>query len=113
MAVSYWFEAMAGGSPSFIQGQNYSYCPYVLSDARNGRNGLSIPSSVIPGDLVLYDWGYDGTYDHIGIFEAWVGGSTFTALEGNTSTSDNSNGGEVMRRERSTTGQATTFVRVA
>jgi hypothetical protein len=113
MAVTYWFEVDAGGSPSFSKGVNYAYCPYVVSDARNGRNGLSIPSTVIPGDLVLYDWGYDGTYDHIGIFESWVGGSTFTALEGNTSTSDNSNGGEVQRRQRSTTGQATTFVRVA
>lgn len=113
MAVTYWFEHSAGGSPSFSQGVNYAYCPYVVSDARNGRNGLSIPSSVIPGDLVLYDWQSDGTYDHIGIFEAWTGGSSFTAIEGNTSTSDNSNGGEVQRRQRSTTGQATTFVRVA
>jgi hypothetical protein len=87
----------------------------VISDARNGRNGLFIPSSVIPGDLVLYNWdgGPDGEYDHIGIFEDWVSGSTFTAIEGNTSTSDNSNGGEVMRRQRSATAQTTTFVRVA
>jgi len=110
---TYCYEVDAGGSPSFTKGVNYAYCPYVVSDARNGRNGLSIPSSVMPGDLVVYDWAYDGTYDHIGIFEAWVGGSTFTAIEGNTSTSDNSNGGEVQRRQRSTTGQATTFVRVA
>jgi hypothetical protein len=115
MAVSYWFEAMAGGSPSFSQGQNYSYCPYVISDARNGRNGLFIPSSVIPGDLVLYNWdgGPDGEYDHIGIFEDWVSGSTFTAIEGNTSVDNDSNGGAVMRRQRSTTAQTTTFVRVA
>jgi hypothetical protein len=113
MAVTYWFEAMGGGSPSFVQGQNYAYCPYVVSDARNGRNGLSVPATVVAGDLVLFDWARDGTYDHIGIFEGWVGGSTFTAIEANTSTSDNSNGGEVMRRQRDTTGQATTFVRVA
>jgi hypothetical protein len=113
--VSYCFEVDAGGSPSFTKGQNYAYVPYVVSDGRNNRNGLSIPSSVIPGDLVTYNWdgGPDGEYDHIGIFEAWVGGSTFTAIEGNTSSSSNSNGGEVQRRQRSTTAQTTTFVRVA
>ena len=113
--VTYCFEVDAGGSPSFVKGQNYAYCPDVVSDARNGRNGLSTSASPIPGDLVLYDWGFDGTYDHIGIFEGWAQGSTstFTAIEGNTSLSDNSNGGEVMRRTRRVPDQATTFVRVA
>ena len=115
-AVTYWFEVDAGGSPSFDKNQaRYAYVPYVVDDARDNRFGLSIPSSVIPGDLVTYNWdgGPDGTYDHIGIFEGWVGGSTFTAIEGNTSVNSDSNGGEVMRRQRSTTGQTTTFIRVA
>lgn len=115
MFCTYCYEVDGGGSPSFIRGQNYAYCPYVISDARANRNGLSVPSSVVPGDLVLYNWdgGPDGEYDHIGIFEGWTGGSTFTAIEGNTSASNNSNGGEVQRRQRSTTDQTTTFVRVA
>jgi hypothetical protein len=114
---TYCVEVHAGGSPSFVKGVNYAYCPYIVSDARNHRNGLSVPSSPIPGDLVVYAWGSSGAsteeFDHVGFFEAWVGGSTFTAIEGNTSTSNNSNGGEVMRRQRSTTGQGTEFVRVA
>jgi hypothetical protein len=115
MFVTYCYEVEAGGSPSFAKGSSYAYVPYVVSDARNGRYGLSVTNSPVPGDLVCYDWGFDGTYDHIGIFEAWAegSGSTFTAIEGNTSLGNDSNGGQVMRRTRSTPEQATTFVRVA
>ena len=101
-------------SGSFKRGSYYSYVPYVVSDARAGRRGLTVTSSPKAGDLVCYDWSWDGEYDHIGIFEDWAPGSgEFTAIEGNTSTSDNSNGGQVMRRTRSKYEQATVFVRVA
>lgn len=113
MFVSHCFEVEAGGSPSFAKGQRYAYVPYIVTDARNQRYGLSITQSPVPGDLVCYDWSVsDGTYDHVGIFEAWASGS-FTAIEGNTSTSNNSNGGEVQRRTRRTTDAAIVFVRVA
>jgi hypothetical protein len=112
---SYCYEIEAGGSPSFDKGDNYAYVPYIVSDARNGRNGLSVTSSPVAGDMVCYDWGFDGTYDHVGLFEGWGegSGSTFTAIEGNTSLDNNSNGGEVMRRTRRVPDQATVFVRVA
>jgi len=115
---SYCYEVEAGGNPSFDPAAaHYAYCPYIVSDARNGRNGLSIPSSPIRGDLVVYAWGSSGAsteeFDHVGFFEAWVSGSTFTAIEGNTSVDNDSNGGQVMRRQRTTTGQGTVFVRVA
>ena len=42
-----------------------------------------------------------------------MGTGTFNAIEGNTSVSNNSNGGEVMRRARSTPQQGTVFVRVS
>jgi hypothetical protein len=117
MFVTWCYETAdaARSSPSFTRGQSYAYVPYVVSDARNGRNGLSVTSTPIPGDLVCYDWARDGEFDHIGFFEDWSppSPSTFTAIEGNTSTSDNSNGGEVMRRTRDTRDQATVFVRVA
>jgi hypothetical protein len=108
-----WCYETKGDSPSFVRGSRYAYVPYIVSDARGGRYGLSVASSPIAGDLVCYDWQRDGEYDHVGLFEAWTGGSSFTAIEGNTSTSNNSNGGEVMRRTRSTGGQGTVFVRVA
>jgi hypothetical protein len=117
MFVTWCFELasadMGTDSPSFVRGSRYSYCPYVVSDARAGRYGLRTTDDPIPGDVVVYDWSYDTVYDHIGIFEKWVGNGVFHAIEGNTSYSSNSNGGEVMRRERSKSGQGTCFVRVA
>jgi len=88
--------------------------PYLVSDARAGRYGLSTTDEPIPGDCVAYDWSFDGTYDHVGLFEAWTPGSgtEFTACEGNTSTSNDSNGGQVMRRTRNRGAQGTVFVRV-
>ena len=111
MAVCHWFTVEGGGSPSFKQASRYSYCPYVLHDAQAYRNGLSVTSDPTPGDVVLFDWGYDGVPDHIGIFEDGSP-SSFTCLEGNTSTSNNSNGGEVMRRTRRSSDAKITFVRV-
>jgi hypothetical protein len=110
--VTWCFEVGAGGSDSFAKGSYYSYVPYVVSDARNGRRGLSATSTPIPGDLVCYDWQGDGTFDHIGIFKS---GSyyEFHAIEGNTSTSNQSNGGQVMDRARSQGDANIVFVRVA
>lgn len=51
-----------------------------------------------PGDIAIYNWD-GGPPDHIGIVESGDGGS-FTAVEGNTSVGADSDGGEVMRRER-------------
>jgi hypothetical protein len=100
-------------SPSFAKGSRYSYCPYVVTDARNQNNGLKTTDDPQPGDLVVYDWAFDTIYDHIGLFEKWTGSGQFDAIEGNTSYSSNSNGGEVMRRSRSKSGQGTVFVRVS
>lgn len=105
----------ASGSPSFVRGTRYAYCPYIVADARAKRYGLSLTNAPIPGDLVVYNW--DGTsdegFDHVGLFDS--GDQDYwTAIEGNTSTSNQSNGGEVMRRSRNQ-GQAAAvvFVRVA
>lgn len=54
-----------------------------------------------PGDLVIFDWsGKQKITDHIGIVESVLPDYGVTTIEGNTSVSDNSNGGEVMRRNR-------------
>jgi hypothetical protein len=107
-----WCYEQGGPSPSFVAGTSYAYVPYVVADARGGHNGLTTTGDPIPGDLVCFDWDWDGEFDHIGLFEGWQASGTFTAIEGNTSTTDNSNGGEVMRRTRQTSGQSTVFVRV-
>jgi CHAP domain len=107
-----WCDQTSGRpSSSFEQGSAYSYVPYIVDDARHGYNGLWLVSSPKPGDLVCYDWSRDGEHDHVGIFESGSPGG-FYAIEGNTSPADNSNGGQVMRRSRSTGDAAILFVRV-
>jgi len=108
-----WSYETVGDSPSFVQGKNYAYVPYIVSDARAKRNGLSVTSSPIPGDLVCFDWHYDGVFDHVGLFERWDGSTAFSSIEGNTSVGNDSDGGAVMRRSRSTSSASIVFVRVA
>lgn len=76
----------------------WAYCPYVVSDARAGRNGLSLTIDPKRGDWVLYDWNSDGVADHIGMFDAWIDqkAGTFSTIEGNTSPTNASNGGMVV-----------------
>ncbi len=54
-----------------------------------------------PGDLAIYNWD-GGEPDHIGIVETVDGAGSFTAVEGNTAVGNDTNGGAVMRRERTT-----------
>lgn len=110
--ASYCFEVEAGGSPSFAAGSSYAYVPYIVHDARAGWNGLTATEHPEPGDLACYDWTYDGTFDHVGIFEAGEP-SSFQAIEGNTSAASDSNGGQVQRRYRSNIDTEIVFVRVA
>lgn len=104
-------------SKTFAKGVHYAYVPYIVADARAGRNNLRIAhiSEVRSGDIVCYDWPGEspGTADHTGLFEEWiVKGSTFHAIEGNTAVGNESDGGEVMRRQRDVT-LVQAFVRVA
>ena len=110
-----WSYETVGDSPSFVKGSYYAYVPYIVSDARSNRRGLSVTKDPIPGDLVCFDWQGDGTFDHVGLFEKWTNQSqgAFTSVEGNTSTSNNSDGGEVMRRDRNVRSASIVFVRVA
>lgn len=108
-----WCYETSGNSPSFVKGSRYAYVPYIVSDARAGKNGLTTTDDPISGDLVCFDWQSDTIYDHVGIFEKWiVGAGDFNCIEGNTSYSNDSNGGSVMRRTRNRA-QKITFVRVA
>jgi hypothetical protein len=107
-----WAYETVGDSGSFERGQRYAYVPYIVGDARAGRYGLTTTDAPIPGDLVCYDWNWDGEHDHVGLFDSWAS-SGFYAVEGNTSSADYSNGGMVMKVQRWTSGQGTVFVRVA
>lgn len=89
---------MCGLSSLFYDGQKTAYCPTVYNWAK--QKGLIVPKETAKyGDIVLFDWGGDGVADHIGFIEDY-NGVNYTTIEGNTSVSNNSNGGEVMRRTR-------------
>ncbi len=63
------------------------------------KKGL-IVTDPIPGDIVLFDFNNDMRVDHCGIFEKNLRPGYFNCIEGNTSITNNSNGGAVMRRQR-------------
>lgn len=95
------FDA-AGVEEIFRQGVRYAFCPTVVTLAAHGNGGFDQTSKPRPGDFVFYQFDDDSNADHIGIFEEWVQrGSTFHAIEGNTSSSSDANGGRVERRLRS------------
>jgi hypothetical protein len=52
-----------------------------------------------PGDIAIFNWD-GGAPDHIGIVEKNLGNGQFASVEGNTAIGNDSNGGEVMRRQR-------------
>jgi peptidoglycan hydrolase-like protein with peptidoglycan-binding domain len=105
------FNYVKVGSKAFAKGSRYAYVPYIVSAARLGGRGLAITSNPKPGDLVCFDWEHNGVSDHVGLFEKWMSGGNFSCIEGNTSTSNDSNGGEVMRRTRNRS-QVQAFVHV-
>ena len=98
------------GSKSFSRRSRWAYVPYVLNDAHAARNGLTITRAPEAGDLVLFDWDSDGVCDHIGIVEK---PSPLVTIEGNTSPTDNSNGGQVMRRTDRSASDIAAFVHVS
>lgn len=74
-------------------------CPFAVEHVEKWGVIVKDP---LPGDIVFYAWkGYKKISDiqHVGIFEKDNGDlKKLTAIEGNTSLKDNSNGGSVMER---------------
>ena len=94
-----WCFAMAGkplpniGFKKGFAGVQFAY------DYFKNMNKLTLSPKT--GDIVLYDFDKNGRYDHTGIFVRWiVPQRTFEAVEGNTSTKNQRNGGSVMLRVR-------------
>lgn len=89
--------AKAGFKQYDPKAQRWAYCPYVVAAAKSNSHGLKAVSweNVKPGDIVLFDWDKDGVADHIGLVDKKLSSTTFSTVEGNTSPSDFSNGGQV------------------
>lgn len=108
-----WCYTKAGAKHFDKNKARWAYCPFMLNDARNQRNGLTVipKDKAQPGDIVLFSWKQDGVANHVGMLTTTVKNGNFKSIEGNTSFSNNSNGGEVMIRDRNTS-QVIAFVRV-
>lgn len=93
------------GSWEYVDGFSTPYCAVGLSwslnkagvscegfpravaiDRRDGFASEVEPSNLQEGDVVGFDWDYDTTGDHVGLFVEWIErGSTFRTLEFNSS----------------------------
>lgn len=88
--AGYPLPVIQSGAPS-----GAAYCPFIESYAKKHGQWHKEPK---PGDLALFHFGKREAV-HIGIVES-VNGRNFSCIEGNTSVSNNANGGMVMRRSR-------------
>jgi hypothetical protein len=88
------------GNVGFKKG--FAGCPYAVAHYAKIKAVTTDPK---PGDIVFFDWNKDGRSDHTGLFEKWIDQSKgeFETIEGNTSLTNQSNGGQVMRRKRNKT----------
>ena len=78
--------------------KGFAWCPSMYFHAKRFDKITMKPQA---GDIVLFDWDGNKQADHVGIFYQWIKeGEIFVSYEGNTSPSNNSNGGEVMLRTR-------------
>jgi hypothetical protein len=93
-----WVYDKAGknlGKIGFMKG--FAGCQTAVAHFR--KHG-KITTNPVEGDIVFFDWNNDGRHDHTGIFVRWLDNDLFETIEGNTSLTNNSNGGEVMQRVR-------------
>jgi peptidoglycan hydrolase-like protein with peptidoglycan-binding domain len=104
--TSYCFSVGAGrilcdgySGPGVKQGKGCAYVPTVEVWLKSSGQWIGRTLHPEPGDLVLFDFGGNEA-EHIGIVASDSGGGKFTTVEGNTSLNYQSDGGEVMMRNR-------------
>jgi len=85
-AMTVTMAYVLAGSTGFARGSRWAYVPYVVAAARSGQYGLSVTMDPQPGDLVCYDLdgtNFDGSNNHIGMYEKRTGPRSFQTIEGN------------------------------
>ena len=94
IAQQYWFDK-AGLSALLLPTGG---CTTLMNHAK--KHGIFHTSAFRRGDLALFNWqGKTDTAEHVGLITDITPGGVRT-IEGNTAPGNNSDGGEVMRRER-------------
>ena len=91
----------AGASALFCGGQKTALCQFALDYYR--KNGQFFKTNPQPGDLVFFKFGSSSREtNHIGIVEKVNSDGAIVTIEGNTSDSNQTNGGMVMEKLRRT-----------
>lgn len=96
-AFVWWVFKECGMSKLFFGGDKTAYCPTVETYYRQKGQWYTSPKV---GDLALFDFNNKGRAHHIGIVEKVNSNGSVVTIEGNTSLTNNDNGGKVMRRTR-------------
>jgi hypothetical protein len=93
-----WCYAMAGQHlPNIGFSKGFAGCQTAVAYFRKNGKIVKVPAM---GDIAFFDWNGDGRHDHTGLFVRWIDNDHFETIEGNTSLTNQSNGGQVMRRIR-------------
>lgn len=95
--VSYVFSVAGFTLPVIGFYHGFASCEKAVDYFRKNKCLVSVP---IPGDIVFFDFDGNGRFDHTGIYFASLPNNSFQSIEGNTSESNNANGGCVMVRTR-------------
>ena len=95
--VSWGFDAAGYKLGNIGMTKGFVGCPYAVGKIAKWGKQVTVPQA---GDVVFFDWNGDGLFDHTGVFVKDLGKGFFQAIEGNTAVGNDSNGGEVMLRER-------------
>jgi peptidoglycan hydrolase-like protein with peptidoglycan-binding domain len=93
-----WCFAQAGQPlPAIQHAKGYAYCPSGVNYFKKIGQYHKTPKV---GDIVFFDWRADGVSDHTGLVLEIKNSQQIITIEGNTSFSNQSNGGQVMQRSR-------------
>lgn len=97
MFVSWCYATAGTPLPKIGFTKGFAGCQTAVAYFKKAQKTTTKPAE---GDIVFFDWNADGRYDHTGIFVRWIDKDHFETIEGNTSLSNQSNGGQVMKRIR-------------
>lgn len=95
MVFIQWCFAQAGASE--LLPLRTASCGALMRAAQAAK--LWVQGDYRPGDVVVYDFPGGGPTDHCGIVESFSNGK-IVSIEGNTSSGNDVNGGQVQRRTR-------------
>ena len=108
--VWYLFK-MLGASKLFCNGKKIASCGVVMAEMAAQK--LNYKSTPKKGDLVIFDFsGKHTAHTHIGIVSEVLNSTEFKTIEGNTSSTNYTNGGYVLEQKRNIN-QVNCFIRPA